>query len=57
MLRAKGVQRSLDVTALEDKVVERAVVEILSPVYETDRSVRRRPAVRRPVLRARLTFS
>ena len=36
ILKADGKQRPLGVTALEDKIVQRAVVEILNAVYETD---------------------
>src|SRR5215213_1055109 len=31
-----GRQRPLGVTALEDKIVQRATVEVLNPIYETD---------------------
>jgi len=31
-----GRQRPLGVTALQDKIVERATVEVLNPIYETD---------------------
>ena len=31
-----GRQRPLGVTALEDKIAQRATVEVLSPIYETD---------------------
>jgi len=34
--KADGRQRPLGVTALEDKVVQRATVEVLNAVYETD---------------------
>src|SRR5260370_3431371 len=34
--KADGRQRPLGVTALEDKVVQRAAVEVLNAVYETD---------------------
>jgi group II intron reverse transcriptase/maturase len=34
--KADGRQRPLGVTALEDKVVQRAVVEVLNAIYETD---------------------
>lgn len=34
--KADGRQRPLGVPALEDKIVQRAVVEVLSAVYETD---------------------
>jgi RNA-directed DNA polymerase len=34
--KADGRQRPLGVPALEDKIVQRAVVEVLSPIYETD---------------------
>jgi RNA-directed DNA polymerase len=36
ILKADGKQRPLGVTALEDKIVQRAVVEILNAVYEAD---------------------
>jgi retron-type reverse transcriptase len=31
-----GGQRPLGVTALEDKIVQRAAVEVLNAIYETD---------------------
>jgi group II intron reverse transcriptase/maturase len=34
--KADGRQRPLGVTALEDKIVQRAVVEVLNAIYETD---------------------
>jgi hypothetical protein len=34
--KADGRQRPLGVTALEDKLVQRATVEVLSTIYETD---------------------
>jgi group II intron reverse transcriptase/maturase len=34
--KADGRQRPLGVTALEDKIVQRAVVEVLNTIYETD---------------------
>jgi len=34
--KADGGQRPLGVTALEDKIVQRATVEVLSAIYETD---------------------
>ena len=34
--KADGRQRPLGVTALEDKIVQRATVEVLSSIYETD---------------------
>ncbi len=34
--KADGRQRPLGVTALEDKIVQRAAVEVLSAIYETD---------------------
>ena len=34
--KADGGQRPLGVTALEDKIVQRAAVEVLSAIYETD---------------------
>jgi group II intron reverse transcriptase/maturase len=34
--KADGRQRPLGVTALEDKVVQRAMVEVLNTIYETD---------------------
>jgi retron-type reverse transcriptase len=34
--KADGRQRPLGVTALEDKIVERATVEVLNAIYETD---------------------
>src|ERR1700723_2213007 len=34
--KADGRQRPLGVTALEDKVVQRAMVEVLNAIYETD---------------------
>jgi hypothetical protein len=34
--RADGRQRPLGVTALEDKIVQRATVEVLNAIYETD---------------------
>src|SRR5881398_2061119 len=34
--RADGRQRPLGVTALEDKIVQRAAVEVLNAIYETD---------------------
>ena len=34
--KADGRQRPLGVTALEDKLVQRAVVEVLNSIYETD---------------------
>jgi RNA-directed DNA polymerase len=34
--KADGRQRPLGVPALEDKIVQRAVVEVLSAIYETD---------------------
>ena len=34
--KADGRQRPLGVTALEDKIVQRAVVEVLSAIHETD---------------------
>src|SRR6202795_1816451 len=34
--KADGRQRPLGVTALEDKVVQRAAVEVLNAIYETD---------------------
>jgi len=36
ILKSDGKQRPLGVTALEDKIVQRAVVEILNAVYEAD---------------------
>jgi group II intron reverse transcriptase/maturase len=36
ILKADGRQRPLGVTALEDKIVQRATVEALNAVYETD---------------------
>jgi RNA-directed DNA polymerase len=36
ILKADGKQRPLGVTALEDKIDQRAVVEILNAVYEAD---------------------
>lgn len=36
ILKADGKQRPLGVTALKDKIVQRAVVEILNVVYEAD---------------------
>jgi group II intron reverse transcriptase/maturase len=36
ILKEDGRQRPLGVTALEDKIVQRATVEVLSTVYETD---------------------
>ena len=36
--KADGRQRPLGVTALEDKVVQRAAVEVLNAIYETDLS-------------------
>jgi RNA-directed DNA polymerase len=34
--KADGQQRPLGVTALEDKVVQRAAVELLNAIYESD---------------------
>ena len=34
--KADGRQRPLGVTALEDKVVQRAVVKVLNAIYESD---------------------
>ena len=34
--KADGRQRPLGVTALEDKIVQRAAVEVLNAIYETD---------------------
>jgi retron-type reverse transcriptase len=34
--KADGRQRPLGVTALEDKIVQRTVVEVLNAIYETD---------------------
>ena len=34
--KADGLQRPLGVTALEDKIVQRATVEVLNAIYETD---------------------
>jgi retron-type reverse transcriptase len=34
--KADGRQRPLGVTALEDKLVQRATVELLNAIYETD---------------------
>ncbi|HYM05111.1 MAG TPA: group II intron reverse transcriptase/maturase [Terriglobales bacterium] len=34
--KAEGRQRPLGVTALEDKIVQRAAVEVLNAIYETD---------------------
>jgi RNA-directed DNA polymerase len=34
--RADGRLRSLGVAALEDKIVQRALVEVLNAIYETD---------------------
>jgi hypothetical protein len=34
--KADGRQRPLGVTALEDKIVQRATVEVLNTIYETD---------------------
>ena len=34
--KADGRQRPLGVTALEDKIVQRATVEVLNAIYETD---------------------
>jgi RNA-directed DNA polymerase len=34
--KAEGRQRPLGVTALEDKIVQRATVEVLNAIYETD---------------------
>ena len=34
--KADGRQRPLGVPALEDKIVQRAVVEVLNAIYETD---------------------
>ncbi len=34
--KADGRQRPLGVTALEDKLLQRAVVEVLNAIYETD---------------------
>ncbi len=34
--KADGRQRPLGVAALEDKLLQRAVVEVLNPIYETD---------------------
>ena len=34
--KADGRQRPLGVTALEDKVVQRATVEVMNAIYETD---------------------
>src|SRR3989441_9215246 len=36
ILKADGRQRPLGVTALEDKLVQRATVEVLNAIYETD---------------------
>jgi retron-type reverse transcriptase len=36
LAKADGRQRPLGVTALEDKVVRRATVEVLNAIYETD---------------------
>ncbi len=36
ILKADGRQRALGVTTLEDKIVQRAVVEVLNAIYETD---------------------
>src|SRR3989449_10035931 len=36
ILKADGRQRPLGVTALEDKIVQRATVEVLNAIYETD---------------------
>jgi retron-type reverse transcriptase len=33
--KAEGRQRPIGITALEDKIVERATVEVLNAVYET----------------------
>ena len=34
--KSDGRQRPLGVTALEDKIVQRATVEVLNTIYETD---------------------
>jgi len=34
--KTDGGQRPLGVTALEDKIVQRATVEVLNAIYETD---------------------
>ena len=34
--KADGRQRPLGIAALEDKIVQRAVVEVLNAIYETD---------------------
>ena len=34
--KADGRQRPLGIAALEDKIVQRAVVEVLKPIYEVD---------------------
>jgi retron-type reverse transcriptase len=34
--KADGRQRPLGVTALEDKIVQRAAVEVMNSIYETD---------------------
>src|SRR5207247_4636421 len=34
--KADGRQRPLGVTALEDKIIQRATVEVLNAIYETD---------------------
>jgi RNA-directed DNA polymerase len=34
--KADGRQRPLGIASLEDKIVQRAVVEVLNPIYETD---------------------
>jgi RNA-directed DNA polymerase len=36
ILKADGRQRPLGVTSLEDKIVQRAAVEVLNAIYETD---------------------
>ena len=36
ILKSDGRQRPLGVTALEDKIVQRAAVEVLNAIYETD---------------------
>ena len=36
ILKTDGRQRPLGVTALEDKIVQRAMVEVLNAIYETD---------------------
>lgn len=36
ILKADGRQRPLGIASLEDKIVQRAVVEVLNAVYEAD---------------------